>query len=136
MTNFFSGPGFVPAGITLVRALTGWLIFRHSLELFDINGLIDFLRQAKVPLPAFSAYTAKLIELVGGIFLILGLFTKWITPLLMLIMLGVIATMHHWNFYEGEHPLLFLLLFAAFFFYGPGPWSLDKRIQTRRTPAS
>lgn len=118
-------------GIVVVRVLTGWLIFRYSWELFNIGGLIDFLTDVKFPFPVFSAYAAKLIELVGGIFLILGLFTKWITPLLILTMLGVIYTMHHGNFYEGEHPLLFLLLFATFFFNGPGKLSVDYWLEKR-----
>lgn len=134
MTKVFDANGVWRNGITIVRVLTGWLIFRYSWELFNIGGLIDFLTDVKFPFPVFSAYAAKIIELLGGLLLILGLFTKWITPLLAITMLGVIYTIHKGNFYEGEHPLLFLLLFAVFFFNGPGKISLDYWLENRRHP--
>lgn len=132
MKKLFSSAGVWPAGLAIVRVMTGWLIFRHSWELFEIDGLIDFLT-TKFPLPVFSAYAAKLIELVGGICLMLGLFTRWVTPLLMITMAGVIYTMHNGKIYEGEHPLLFLLLFAIFFLVGPGKWSVEHWVMNRFT---
>lgn len=125
MAKLFSSTGAWPAGIAIVRIITGWLIFRHSWELFHINGLLDFLTDIKFPFPVFSGYAAKLIEFAGGICLMLGLFTRWVSALLMITMAGVIYTMHNGRIYEGEHPLLFLLLFAIFLLAGPGKWSVD-----------
>lgn len=132
MKAIFNSAGVWNNGIVLVRVLTGWLIMRHSFELFEIDGLLDFLKDVKFPFPVFSGYAAKIIELVGGLCLILGLFTRWVTPLLMVTMAGVIFTMHKGNFYEGEHPLLFMLIFAGFFFCGPGKWSLDYWLEHRK----
>lgn len=133
MKKLFSSGGVWPDGLAIVRFITGWLIFRYSWELFQIGGLIDFLTSKKFPLPVFSAYAAKLIELVGGICLMLGLFTRWVTPLLMITMAGVIYTVHNGKIYEGEHPLLFLFLFAIFFLVGPGKWSVDHWVMSRFT---
>jgi len=132
MASLFTSKGVWNNGIVLVRVLTGWLIFRYSRELFNITGLLDFLTQEKFPFPVFSGYAAKIIEMVGGIFLILGLFTRWITPLLMITMAGVIYTAADGDIYRGESPFLFLLLFAIFFLGGPGKWSLDHWLEIRR----
>lgn len=132
MVKLFSTVGVWPNGLTLVRVITGWLIFRYSRELFHINDLLNFLTEIKFPFPVFSGYAAKIVELIGGICLILGLFTRWVTLPLMLTMAGVIYTTANGNVYEAELPFLFLLLFAVFFFGGPGKWSLDYWLEARR----
>ena len=117
--------GVWPQGLAIVRILTGWFIFRYSWEIFHIEELLKFLTETKWPFPVFSGYAAKLIEFVGGICLMLGLFTRYVTPPLIAVMAGVIYVMAGGNIYQGEFPFLFALLFATFFFAGPGKWSLD-----------
>jgi len=131
VAKLFDSNGVWNNGIFFVRVITGLLIFRHSLELFKIEELLEFLTQTKFPFPIFSGYAAKIIEFTGGIFLTLGFFTKWITSLLAICMYGVIYTMNAGNFFDGEHPFLFMLLFALFFFNGPGKWSLDYYLEHR-----
>lgn len=125
MAGLFGSKGVWENGITFVRIAVGWMIFRYGLELFHIQDLLNFLIGEKFPFPVFSGYAAKIIELAGGILLILGLFTRWITPLLMITMWGVIYTTAHGNIFEAELSFLFFLVFAGFFFCGPGKWSLD-----------
>jgi len=120
-------------GITLVRIFTGYLIFRYGLELFQIEALLEFLEKTNVPFPYLAGYAAKTIELIGGICLILGLFTRWATPPLIIIMCGVIYTANNGNIFEGEAPFLFLLLFTLFLVNGAGKWSVDHLIKTRLT---
>lgn len=112
-------------GISIVRILTGWFIFRYSWEIFHIQELLRFLEEAKMPFPVISGYAAKGVEFIGGICLMLGLFTRWITIPLIAVMIGVIVLTAHGNIYEGELCFLYILLFAIFFFEGPGKWSLD-----------
>ncbi|MFN4313943.1 MAG: DoxX family protein [Chitinophagaceae bacterium] len=131
MQKLFSTRPIWPIGTALVRIMTGWLIFRYSRELFHIGDLLNFLRDSKFPLPEFSGYAAKIIEMVGGVCLMLGLFTRWITPPLMLTMAGVIYVTANGKIYEAELPFLFLLLFALFFLQGPGKWSLDHYFENR-----
>jgi putative oxidoreductase len=128
MTKLFSSRPIWNHGILLVRLFAGWFIIRHSLELFNpdsMKQLLDFLTSTKFPFPIFSGYAAKIIEFAGGILLAIGFLTRWVTPLLMIVMAGVIYTMNGGNIFDGEHAFLFLLLFALFFFQGPGQWSLD-----------
>ncbi len=113
-------------GMTLIRIFAGYLIFRYGRELFNIEGLLDFLKKENIPFPVFTGYAAKIIELVGGIFLILGLFTRIVCILLMIVMYGVIYTTANGNFLEGEFAFLLLLMFGVFLINGAGKWSLDR----------
>lgn len=117
----------IPAnlGMLIIRLFTGWFITRYGMELFHINDLISFLETEKIPFPVFTAYAAKIIELVGGTLLMVGLFTRWVTPPLMIVMYGVIFTTAHGSIFEGEFPFLFMLLFAVFMIQGAGEWSAD-----------
>ncbi|MFH6999298.1 DoxX family protein [Flavobacterium sp. FlaQc-57] len=125
MAKVFTSNGTWNNGVFIIRIAVAFYIFKHSLELFDIQILIKFLTEINFPFPVFSAYTAKIIEFVGAILLAVGLFTKFITPLLITVMVGVIYTMSGGDIFNGELPFLFALHFALFFFIGPGKWSLD-----------
>jgi uncharacterized membrane protein YphA (DoxX/SURF4 family) len=118
--------------MTLVRIFTGYLILRYGLELFHIQLLLEFLQKTNVLFPNFTGYAAKTIELVGGFCLIIGLFTRWVTPLLIAVMCGVIYTTTNESIFDGEFPFLFLLLFVVFFINGAGKWSVDNLLKTRR----
>lgn len=126
-----SKPAWLP-GLFFIRIILGYLILRYSFELFNIDGLLKFLTESKFPFPVFSGYAAKIIELIGGICLVLGLFVRIVTPLLFLVMWGVIYVMNGGNPLEGEFPFLFSLFFAAFFFWGAGKWSLDYLLFDRK----
>lgn len=125
MAKVFTSNGTWNNGVFIIRIAVAFYIFRHSLELFDIHILIKFLTEINFPFPVFSGYAAKIIEFAGSILLAVGLFTKFITPLLITIMVGAIYTMSQGDIFNGELPFLFALHFALFFFIGPGKWSLD-----------
>lgn len=120
-------------GFAIVRILAGFFIVRYGRELFYIEGLIKFLTEEKFPFPAVTAYAAKIIELFGGIALMLGIGVRWVTIPLICVMYGVIYVTAHGSIFEGELCFLFILLFAVFFFKGGGKWSLDHWIRSRKT---
>lgn len=120
-------------GFAIVRVFAGFFIFRYGRELFYIDDLLKFLSDVKFPFPVFSGYAAKIIELVGGIALMLGLGVRWVTIPLICVMCGVIYLTAGGSIFEGELCFLFILLFAAFFFKGGGKWSLDHLIRSRKT---
>jgi putative oxidoreductase len=136
MTKILSTKGRWHIGIMLVRVMVGIYIFRYGRELFHIDDLLDFLTKFKWPLPVFSGYAAKIIELAGGVLLALGLFTRISSVLLMIVMAGVILTMNAGSIWQGEHPALFLLVFAHFCFAGPGKFSLDYLLFDRKAEAT
>jgi putative oxidoreductase len=131
MAKLFSAKNLPVLGMTIIRVFTGYYIYRYGLELFNIDGLLDFLKKENIPFPVFTGYAAKIIEFVGGICIIIGLFTRWVTPPLMVVMYGVIYTTAHGSIFEGEFPFLFMLLFGVFFIYGAGKWSVDYWLQYR-----
>jgi putative oxidoreductase len=78
-------------------------------------------------------YTGKLIELIGGAFLILGLFTRLVTVLLFLTFVFITFVMGQGKiFTENQHPFLLALLSLLFFFTGAGRMSLDHLIFINR----
>jgi putative oxidoreductase len=72
------------------------------------------------------AYSGKLIELLGGFFLILGLFTRVITALLFITFVFITFVMGEGRiFTDNQHPFLLSLLSLIFFFTGAGRFSID-----------
>jgi putative oxidoreductase len=136
MQKILSTKGAWQLGILFVRVMAGIYIFRYGRELFHIDDLLKFLTDVKWPLPVFSGYAAKIIELCGGILLMLGLFTRITCALLMVVMLGVIFTMGHGDPFNAEGAALFFLLFAHFCFAGPGKFSLDYLLFDRKAELS
>ncbi|MBP7800129.1 MAG: DoxX family protein [Saprospiraceae bacterium] len=67
-------------GMTLVRVLTGVILFKFSLEMFSkdtMSGYIQWLGDIHFPFASKMAYVGKIAEMVGGLSLILGLFVRW-----------------------------------------------------------
>ncbi len=60
-------------------------------------------------------------ELVGGVLLFIGLFTRLACIVLILTMLYITFVVDHGKiWYEDQHPFLFVLLGFVFIFTGPG----------------
>lgn len=79
-------------GLLIARILLGVTFFLHGLAKFQggISGTAEFF--GSIGLPGALAYIVAIIELVGGILMILGLFTKVISLLFIVVMLGAIGT--------------------------------------------
>lgn len=80
-------------------------------------------------LPTAFGFSAGLIETLGSLLLILGLWTRPAAVLLALTM--VVATINHLANGDGlsvaSHAIEFAGVYAAFAIMGPGKWSVDKR---------
>lgn len=79
-------------GLLIARIVLGVTFFLHGLAKFQggISGTAEFF--GSIGLPGALAYIVAIIELVGGILMILGLFTKVISLLFIVVMLGAIGT--------------------------------------------
>ncbi|AIG24691.1 DoxX family protein [Brevibacillus sp. 7WMA2] len=75
-------------GALILRVVLGLTFLLHGLDKFQggIENIVGFFES--IGLPGFLAYVVGTIELVGGILLILGLGTRAISFLLMVIMVG------------------------------------------------
>jgi len=107
-------------------------------KIFDFGGTVEYMRSHGIPWPAFLLIVAIALELVGGISVIIGYWTRAGVLLLLLFLVPVSFSIH--DFWTIEDPatqriemslfmknvsiaggLIYLLQF------GPGRFSLDSR---------
>jgi putative oxidoreductase len=79
-------------GKVILRVVLGLTFFIHGLSKFQggISNTVGYFESLGVP--GFLAYAVATVELVGGIALILGIGTKFVSTLFALIMVGAIIT--------------------------------------------
>lgn len=132
MTKIFSpAPAWHIAGLATIRIITGFFMAYHGWEVFDAGKMKGYLEweQFQNSSATFLVYSGKIAELVGGLLLMMGLFTRIAALLLAATMLYVSLFVGNGKiWYEDQHPFLFVLLALVFFFTGGGPYSLDRLI--------
>ena len=115
-------------GIGLGMVYHGWQMLFDKGEMARMAG---FVGKLGFPAPLFFAYCAKLSEFAGGIFLVLGAFTR---PAALFIGFTMFVAAFVANAGEGfekkEKALLYLLGAVAVFLTGPGPCAADPWIRS------
>lgn len=120
---------WAPIVLSLLRIVAALLFIEHGTQKF-----FDFPASGRPAAPGGMPpefMVAGLIEIIGGVLLLLGLFARFAA----FIMAGEMAvaywTMHvpHGGLFPlvnfGESAILFCFVFLYIVFAGPGPWSLD-----------
>lgn len=127
---FTSSPRALDLALLLLRVGFGLaLAFAHGLgKVRDIPGFSAKIA-ARVPMSELLGPAAALSELVGGLLLALGLFTRPAATFV-LVTMGVAAFHIHAAdpFAKKELALAFGLVALALAFGGPGRFSLDARL--------
>lgn len=100
------------------------------------GGVAGFLSSLGVPVPGLFAVIVTLVEFLGGLALILGLFTRIAAVLVAVDMVVAILTVHLPNgFFTNnsgyEFPLVLLAASVALAVAGAGEAALDKAIAIR-----
>lgn len=122
-------------GNFILRAILGFIFFIHGLSKFQggIGNTAGFFDS--IGIPGFMAYIVALIELAGGIALILGIGTKLVSVLFAVIMLGAIFTAKLplgllGNGQMAGYELDLILLAASIYFVlaKGSPLSLDSKL--------
>lgn len=118
---------WAPRLLSILRIMTGLLFLQH--------GTAKLLKIPVVPMFANLSLTsppgiAGILELVGGVLIILGLFTRSVSFVLSGLMAAAYFMAHApRGFYPilnaGELAILFCFVFLYFTAAGPGPWSID-----------
>lgn len=117
---------YAPQALSLVRIVTALLFVLHG-----TSKLINFPPfPMALPEPGTLLWIAAVMELVGGLLLLAGLFSRPVA----FILSGEMAVAY-WMFHaprstfpsvnEGEPAILFCFIFLLIAAAGPGPWSLD-----------
>ncbi len=134
MSRFLSAEPIVSfrSAAAIVRIICGLFMVYHGWEVFStepIDTYTGWLTDKHFPEPRLWAYMGKGVELVGGLLLVFGIFTKLSSLVLMLDMLFITFVIGHGKiWYEDQHPFMFVLFFAFFLVCGPGKWSVDARL--------
>jgi putative oxidoreductase len=117
-------------GIAFVRVIVGLLLIIHGTQVFHTDEMNDYgpwLAELGVPLPLFSAYAGKAIELLGGICLITGLFLRLACILLMITFLFISIVMGDGKILtDAQHAFVFFLFALLFFFSGDSGYSIKR----------
>lgn len=127
-------------GIALLRIILGAVFFAHGyLKFFKMgmDGTVGFFSSLGIPAPALAAWGVTLLEMVGGIALILGIFTPVLGVLFAIEMAGVIFFAKRGQGFfvpKGyEFELTLLVASLALALAGPGAFALRDAIGRRKT---
>ncbi|HEV2175974.1 MAG TPA: DoxX family protein [Terriglobia bacterium] len=88
-----SGSGW---GLTILRIVVGVVFAMHGGQKFSMGfrGVAGFFGGAGIPFPMASAVVVTLLEFFGGLALIAGLFTRWVSLLIAFEMFVAILKIH------------------------------------------
>ena len=132
-----------PFALLLARIGIGVIFLVHGLQKFTggLGGTTAFFQQIGIPLPGVAAPAVAVIELVGGIALILGAALPIFGILLILDMLGAIYFVHGANGFavdKGGYEFVLALIAGtlAVAFSGGGALAVDGIWQRRNTTVS
>ena len=128
-------------GLLVARLLIGAIFAAHGyqkLVTFGLAGATESFRGMGVPAPEIAAPVVAIVELVGGILLVLGLLTPVVAVLVAIVMAGAYFYVHQANgIYAAENgwELVAVIGLAALTFAvtGPGRFSLDALLGRRRS---
>jgi len=118
-----------PLALVVLRAVLGAVMIGHGSHkvhghLHEFSGFVGSLG-----LPGWLGYVAAFTEFVGGILLLLGLFTRVVAFAMVGDMSVAIAKVHWKHGFMGaggyEFPLAVMAIAFALIFFGAGPISID-----------
>jgi|ERR1035437_768332 putative oxidoreductase len=120
-----------PYAVTLLRAALGVMFLAHGLLkglVFTLPGTAEFF--ASVGFPAWTAYPVTALEILGGLALVLGVYTRPLAAVLALELLGAsqVHLANGWLFSNKdggwEYPVFLAVACAVLALLGDGAWAL------------
>jgi putative oxidoreductase len=123
-----------PYGATLLRLVLGIVYVMHAylaLVVYGPTGMIDYQAKSGIPFPEIGTWYLILAHGLGGIFLVLGIYTRWAALANVPAMLGALLFVHlkngFWTFKNGyEYVLVLLVASVALAMIGGGALSLRR----------
>jgi putative oxidoreductase len=130
MTWLLSSEPLSEKGIAIVRVVVGVLLIIHGTQVFYTNEMNDYgpwLTDLGVPFPLMSAYAGKIVELMGGLCLVTGMFLRIACVMLMATFLFISIVMGDGKILtDAQHPFIFFLFSMLFLFCGDSGYSIRK----------
>jgi putative oxidoreductase len=125
-------------GIAIIRIFTGLVFAMHGWQkvfVYGFPGVTDAFTKMGVPVPGMAGPFVALVELLGGLALIIGLLTRLAALGLMFDMLGAILLVHlAGGFFLPAGYEFAMVLFATclgLVLAGPGALSADATLASR-----
>lgn len=125
----------VDIAAAILRATSGAYFIAHAalkIFVFTPAGTAGYF--ASIGLPGFLAYVTILVELLGGLALIVGFKTRLVSMVLIPVLLGAAIFGHAGNgfFFSNpnggwEYPVFWAVTLVVQALIGAGAWSLDDR---------
>jgi len=132
------------AFLLLIRVYFGWQFAEAGWgKLHDIPRVVGFFTNLGIPAPHFTAVFVSAFELVAGILLALGLFSRITSLGIVIDMLVAFVTADLEAFkgfisdpdkFVAAAPFLFLFVGLIVLFFGPGKYAIDSLL-ARKLPA-
>ncbi len=126
-------------GIAALRIVVGIVFLAHGgqkLFVWGFGAVAGGFGQIGIPAPMLAAVIVTLVEFLGGLALLLGLFTRWAAVPLAINMLGAILTVHlRAGFFlpDGyEFALTLLAANLALSLLGSGEASVERLLEKRK----
>ena len=132
----FSGDSLTPHSgkvLSLLRIISALILMQHGLQ-----KVIGFPAPARAPFELISQMgVGGVLELVGGLLLAIGLFSRPVAFILSGMMAVAYFQFHApQSLYPlvngGELAVMLCFVFLYIVFAGPGPWSVDALTRRRR----
>ncbi len=114
------------------RILSGGIICSFGLEIFDaenMEGYGQWLKDLGMPMPILMAYIGKVAELLGGVCLVLGFYTRLAAIPLVITMIVITFIMSDGSIRTGSFYLL--VIFTIYLSLGSGRLSVDHLLHKR-----
>ena len=138
-----ASPRQLSLGIALVRIITGIVFAAHGYQkffIFGLDGATGAFTQMGVPAPTITAPLVAIVELAGGVALIIGLLTRLAALGLAINMLGAIVFVRlAGGFFipnGAEYEMVLCVACIGLVIAGAGAPSVDEAIAGRRSSAS
>lgn len=118
-----------------LRLVVGVIFLAHGWQKvgMGVDGVAGFLGSLGFPLPVFFAILLIIAEVVGGLFLILGLFTHWTSKILAIVSIVALVSVHLAKGFfisEGGFEFILLILVSSLVLMtmGGGKFALDDKL--------
>lgn len=116
----------------VLRVVAGIIFLMHGLQKItgDVSMFSGMLNSLGVPAPEIFSWIVILLEIGGGLALIVGFMTHWISKFLMILMIVAVCLVHlNKGFFVQnggyEFALLLLASVISLIITGAGRWSVD-----------
>ncbi len=118
-------------GLLLARITVAYGFYGPAMRKWNYSdSVVEWFTSIGIPLPALNVYIVASMETTGVVLLVMGLFTRFVSIPLIIIMFVAIMTVHIGNGFSADNngfeiPLYYLLFLLIFFSQGAGRFSLD-----------